>query len=143
MEPRAQLQTLVEALLIRACARTALVYGRRALLAAAGDLAIVDPVDPSALVAGVVQAGGSGETDELWCPYRGAPGATLHLRLLERRAVLCLIFDRRTTAGLVRLRLRDDAAALASAVAALGCAPMTDDEIDALFGGARLQDMSR
>jgi len=123
-------------------------------IASAGEIAQVDPTSLASLTAGNVAA------TEGVAQLVGEEGFTtlfhegkrdnLHISVVGNRMILLVVFDARSSLGLVRLRVeqcmpqldsvvhdmtqRDDSAtaALAQSPGALG--EITDDDIDALFG---------
>lgn len=118
------------------------------LIASAGEVSHLDTTSLSSLVAGNVAATGGIakliEEDEFTGQYHEGKGISIHLTLVGRRAILVVLFDKNTTHGLVRLRVRKASAELAKIFEALAkkaaSTPMpsvfdeiTDEDIDNLF----------
>ncbi len=122
-------------------------------LAAAGHLDGLDPTSLAALTAGNVAATDAlakllGETEFSTLFHEGEHDS-LHINVISGRAILVVIFDERSSLGLVRLRVKKSTIELctilddivvrsqaqrSSAFATQSAfAQITDDDIDALF----------
>lgn len=119
-------------------------------IAAKGDLEKVDTTSLASLTAGNVAATDGlarliGEK-EFSILFHEGERDNIHISIVAQRLILVVIFDERSSLGLVRLRVRKSAAELedvlnqmASKAAESGEAPaspfaeITDDDIDALF----------
>ena len=122
-------------------------------LAAAGDVNGLDPTSLAALSAGNVAATeglakllGENEFSTL---FHEGEHDSLHINVVSGRAILVVIFDERSSLGLVRLRVKQSTSALCTILgdivtrsqaqrsSAFGShapfAEITDDDIDALF----------
>jgi predicted regulator of Ras-like GTPase activity (Roadblock/LC7/MglB family) len=124
-------------------------------IASTGEMAEVDPTSLASLAAGnvaategVAQLVGEEEFSTLFHEGRHD---NVHISVISNRVILLIVFDERSSLGLVRLRVdqsapelvnicreiagRSDAAgAAAIAASAAPFAEITDDDIDALFG---------
>ncbi|MDH3628294.1 MAG: roadblock/LC7 domain-containing protein [Acidobacteriota bacterium] len=123
-------------------------------LASVGEVETLDPTALASLTAGNVAATeglaemiGEGSFTTL---YHEGEKDNLHISLIAEKMILLLIFDERSSLGLVRLRVSQHAETLATAVgevlgrdqqesAGVGSSQesfseITDDDIDALFG---------
>ena len=122
-------------------------------LATAGHFDGLDPTSLAALTAGNVAATDGlakllGETEFATLFHEGEHD-NLHINVVARRAILVVIFDERSSLGLVRLRVKKgtgelstilddiDTRSQAQRSSAFGSqapfAEITDDDIDALF----------
>jgi len=122
-------------------------------LAAAGHLDGLDPTSLAALTAGNVAATDGlakllGETEFSTLFHEGEHD-NLHINVVSGRAILVVIFDERSSLGLVRLRVKKSSTELSTILedivarsraqrsSAVGShaqfAEITDDDIDALF----------
>ncbi len=119
-------------------------------IAAKGDLDKVDTTSLASLTAGNVAATDGlarliGEK-EFSILFHEGERDNIHISIVAQRLILVVIFDERSSLGLVRLRVRKSAAEIeeilnqmASKAAQSGEAPtspfaeITDDDIDALF----------
>ncbi|MFG2697191.1 roadblock/LC7 domain-containing protein [Kitasatospora sp. NPDC048407] len=109
--------------------------GRR--IAAASDAAGLDTSSPAALTGGHVDSGdgqarliGQGESTVL------SPGQqdNIHLSIVAKAALLIVVFDERSSLGLVRLRVKRAAAELETILGDdPGLAPITDEDVQDLF----------
>jgi predicted regulator of Ras-like GTPase activity (Roadblock/LC7/MglB family) len=122
-------------------------------IASAGDLAGVDPTSLASLTAGNVAATEGvaslvGE-DSFTTLFHEGKHDSLHISVVASRVILLVVFDERSSLGLVRLRVaqhtppleeavREMLARGASATSAAGAdaalAEITEADIDALFG---------
>jgi predicted regulator of Ras-like GTPase activity (Roadblock/LC7/MglB family) len=121
-------------------------------LASAGDLKALDPTSLASLAAGNVAATDGlakllGER-EFSILFHEGEHDNLHINVVSGQAILLVIFDERSSLGLVRLRVKKATTELANllnditarsqatraAVGSLGpFSEITDDDIDALF----------
>ncbi|HEX4824851.1 MAG TPA: roadblock/LC7 domain-containing protein [Candidatus Polarisedimenticolaceae bacterium] len=121
-------------------------------LASAGDVSALDPTSLASLAAGNVAATDGlakllGER-EFSILFHEGEHDNLHINVVGGKTILLVIFDERSSLGLVRLRVKKATAELAGIVhdittrsqaqrAAVGSlapfAEITDDDIDALF----------
>ena len=122
-------------------------------LAAAGNVDGLDPTSLAALTAGNVAATDGlakllGETEFSTLFHEGEHD-NLHINVVSGRAILVVIFDERSSLGLVRLRVKKSSSELSTILedivarsraqrsSAVGShaqfAEITDDDIDALF----------
>jgi len=122
-------------------------------IAAAGEIESFDPTSLASLTAGNVAATDSlakliGER-EFSVLFHEGQRDHIHISIVAKRAILLVIFDERSSLGLVRLRVKragtefdkifEAMAQKASAGEAAGVAPptpfseITDEDIDALF----------
>lgn len=122
-------------------------------VAASGDLDGVDPTAFASLAAGNVAATEGlaqliGE-DEFCTLYHEGSSGSIHVSLVSDRVILLVVFDERSSLGLVRLRVSQRTPELenvvveimqrsregsAVGVAASAIAEISDEDIDALFG---------
>ena len=116
------------------------------LLASAGDAVGFDTTSLASLAAGNIAATGGlanliGEK-EFSILFHEGERDNMHINIVGDRLILVVIFDRRSSVGLVRLRVRKAterlALVLAEAIAASedsrgGIEEMTEDDIESLF----------
>jgi len=121
------------------------------LIAEAGEMRGVDSTSLASLTAGNIAATGGlaqiiGE-EEFPVHFHQGQRDNLHITLVGRRIILVVIFDERSSLGLVRLRVKKGSAELAhifeeirkkseraqAAGASSPFAEITDDDIDNLF----------
>jgi predicted regulator of Ras-like GTPase activity (Roadblock/LC7/MglB family) len=124
------------------------------LIGEAGEMEAVDSTSLASLTAGCIAATSGlakivGE-DEFPIHFHQGQQDNLHITLVGERMILVVIFDERSSLGLVRLRVKKAGAELAkifeeirkkseqqSAMGGGGASPfaeITDDDIDNLFG---------
>ena len=121
-------------------------------IASAGDLDDIDPTSLASLTAGNVAATEGlaqlvGE-QEFSILFHEGQNENLHINVVGGRAILLVLFDERSSLGLVRLRVKKasvdlnavlkdiEARSEAQRAATVGSSPfseITDDDIDALF----------
>lgn len=92
-------------------ARTILIVDKNGqLIGAAGDANELDTTSLSSLVAGNVAATGGIakliEEDEFTGQFHEGKGTSVHMTIVARRVILVVLFDKNTTHGLVRLRVK-------------------------------------
>ena len=130
-------------------ARTVLIVDKNGqMIAASGVDAQLDTTSLSSLVAGNVAATGGIASlikeDEFTGQYHEGKEISVHMTIVARRIILVVLFDKNTTQGLVRLRVRKADEALTGIFEALAAKPqaaqedvfkeITDEDIDNLFG---------
>jgi predicted regulator of Ras-like GTPase activity (Roadblock/LC7/MglB family) len=117
------------------------------LIAASGSAQDLDTTSLSSLVAGNVAATGGiaklMEEEEFTGQFHEGKGLSIHITLVGRRVILVVLFDKNTTHGLVRLRVKKASVELESIledVAKKALTPqqnvfaeITDADIDNLF----------
>lgn len=116
------------------------------LLASAGDAGGFDTTSLASLAAGNIAATGGlanliGEK-EFSILFHEGERDNMHLSVVAERLILVVVFDRRSSVGLVRLRVRQAAARLAAVMAvaqaasdeeAGGIEELTEADIESLF----------
>ena len=130
-------------------ARTILIVDKNGqLIAASGVDAELDTTSLSSLVAGNVAATGGIakliEEEEFTGQYHEGKEISVHMTIVARRIILVVLFDKNTTQGLVRLRVKKANEALTQIFEELANKPqapeddvfkeITDEDIDNLFG---------
>jgi predicted regulator of Ras-like GTPase activity (Roadblock/LC7/MglB family) len=117
------------------------------LIAASGSATDLDTTSLSSLVAGNVAATGGiaklMEEEEFTGQFHEGKGLSIHITLVGRRVILVVLFDKYTTHGLVRLRVKkagvelesilEDVAKKAQSPQQNVFAEITDADIDNLF----------
>jgi predicted regulator of Ras-like GTPase activity (Roadblock/LC7/MglB family) len=117
------------------------------LIAASGSASEMDTTSLSSLVAGNVAATGGIakliEEEEFTGQFHEGKGISVHISIVGRRVILVALFDKNTTHGLVRLRVKkatveleavlDDVAKKALTPQQNVFAEITDADIDNLF----------
>lgn len=124
-------------------------------IAQAGEMDSVDPTSLASLAAGNVAATEGvaqlvGE-DEFTTLFHEGKRESLHITVISNRVILLVVFDERSSLGLVRLRVdqqtktiedivgeilarESDPGAIPAGVGASPFADISDEDIDALFG---------
>lgn len=130
-------------------ARTILIVDKNGqMIAASGVDAQLDTTSLSSLVAGNVAATGGIakliEEEEFTGQFHEGKEISVHMTIVARRIILVVLFDKNTTQGLVRLRVKKANDALTDIFEKIAAKPkgdqedvfkeITDDDIDALFG---------
>ncbi len=130
-------------------ARTILIVDKNGqLIAASGVDAELDTTSLSSLVAGNVAATGGIakliEEEEFTGQYHEGKEISVHMTIVARRIILVVLFDKNTTQGLVRLRVKKANEQLTDIFDRLAAKPkgqeedvfkeITDEDIDNLFG---------
>jgi predicted regulator of Ras-like GTPase activity (Roadblock/LC7/MglB family) len=130
-------------------ARTILIVDKNGqLIASSGVDAELDTTSLSSLVAGNVAATGGIakliEEEEFTGQFHEGKEISVHMTIVARRIILVVLFDKNTTQGLVRLRVKKANDGLADIFERIAAKPkneqddvfkeITDDDIDALFG---------
>jgi predicted regulator of Ras-like GTPase activity (Roadblock/LC7/MglB family) len=117
------------------------------LIAASGSASDLDTTSLSSLVAGNVAATGGiaklMEEEEFTGQFHEGKGLSIHITLVGRRVILVVLFDKNTTHGLARLRVKkasvelesilEDVAKKAQSPQQNVFAEITDADIDNLF----------
>jgi predicted regulator of Ras-like GTPase activity (Roadblock/LC7/MglB family) len=143
-----QIQTIVDAVVKAANARVVFIIDKNGqLIAAAGDTEQVDTTSLASLTAGNIAAtGGMAKLlreNEFTTQFHEGENANIHIQLVGNRVILVVIFDNKTSLGLVRLRVKKASEQLNAIFESLlqkvqepGQAPfaeITDEDIDSLF----------
>ena len=144
-----QIQTVVDRLVRDANAKVVFIVDKNGqLIAAAGDIDNVDTTSLASLTAGNIAATGGMakllKENEFATQFHEGEKANIHIQLVGNRVILVVIFDSRSSLGLVRLRVKKASEelngifeSLLKKVAAPGAdspfAEITDEDIDNLF----------
>lgn len=143
-----QIQVIAHRLHHDSRARTILLIDKNGqLVADAGESSSLDTTSLSSLVAGNVAAtGGIAQLlreDEFTAQFHEGKGMSIHMSLVGRRIILVVLFDKNTTQGLVRLRVKkaqDELVPIFEVLAKKAITPqpspfqeITDQDIDNLF----------
>jgi len=143
-----QIQTIVDALVKASNAGVVFIIDKNGqLIAAAGDSEQIDTTSLASLTAGNIAAtGGMAKLlreNEFTTQFHEGENANIHIQLVDNRVILVVIFDKKTSLGLVRLRVKKSCEQLVVIFAELAKkatdpnqAPfgeITDDDIDNLF----------
>jgi len=144
-----QIQAIVDRLVREANAEVVFIIDKNGqLIAAAGDTADVDTTSLASLTAGNIAAtGGIAKLlreNEFTTQFHEGERANIHIQLVGNRVILVVIFDNKTSLGLVRLRVKKSSEQLNGIFETLLAkvddpereapfAEITDDDIDNLF----------
>jgi len=144
-----QIQAIVDRLVREANAEVVFIIDKNGqLIAAAGETADVDTTSLASLTAGNIAAtGGIAKLlreNEFTTQFHEGERANIHIQLVGNRVILVVIFDNKTSLGLVRLRVKKASEQLNGIFEALLAkvedpereapfAEITDDDIDNLF----------
>ncbi len=145
-----QIQAIATKLQQDSRAQTILLVDKNGqLIAASGKASELDTTSLSSLVAGNVAATGGIakliQEEEFTGQFHEGKGISIHMSLVGRRVILVVLFDRNTTHGLVRLRVKkanqdltrifEELAVKAASSPAFDPfgGEITDDDIDNLF----------
>lgn len=143
-----QIQVIADKLQQDSRARTILLVDKNGqLIAAAGVDSNLDTTSLSSLVAGNVAATGGIakliEEEEFTGQFHEGKDLSVHMTIVARRIILVVLFDKNTTHGLVRLRVKKAGVELTKIFEALEkkaaspqanvFAEITDADIDNLF----------
>ena len=144
-----QIQTIVDRLCREANAKGVFIIDKNGqLIAASGETEHLDITSLASLTAGNVAAtGGMAKLlreNEFTTQFHEGERANIHIQLVGNRVILVVIFDNKTSLGLVRLRVKKASEELNSIFEALlnkvqdpnretPFAEITDDDIDNLF----------
>ncbi len=148
-EEQRQLNGICHALLQDANASAVLVIDKNGQeLATAGEVENLDITSLATLAAGNVAATGGIASllaeDEFSGQFHEGEKISIHISIIKRRLILLVLFDQRSSLGLVRLRVKKANLKLASVLEAMDAHPpegsaatiledLTDDDIDSLF----------
>jgi predicted regulator of Ras-like GTPase activity (Roadblock/LC7/MglB family) len=144
-----QIQTVVDRLVKEANAKVVFIVDKNGqLIAASGDTENLDTTSLASLTAGNIAATGGMakllKENEFATQFHEGEKANIHIQLVGNRVILVVIFDSRSSLGLVRLRVRrasDELNAIFEALlnkvqtpgADTPFAEITDEDIDNLF----------
>ncbi|MGD8862664.1 MAG: roadblock/LC7 domain-containing protein [Myxococcales bacterium] len=143
-----QIQGIVESLVRAANASVAFIIDKNGqLIAAGGDSDNIDTTSLASLTAGNIAAtGGMAKLlreNEFTTQFHEGENANIHIQLVDNRVILVVIFDKKTSLGLVRLRVKKACEQLVGIFRQLAeksagpdntvFAEITDDDIDNLF----------
>ncbi len=144
-----QIQAVVERLVKEANAKVVFIVDKNGqLIAAAGDTENLDTTSLASLTAGNIAATGGMarllRENEFATQYHEGEKANIHIQIVGNRVILVVIFDSRSSLGLVRLRVRkasDELSAIFEALLTKVQSPdrndvlteITDADIDNLF----------
>lgn len=143
-----QIQQVADRLQQDSRSRAILVVDKNGqLIAASGSAAELDTTSLSSLVAGNVAATGGIakliEEEEFTGQFHEGRGISIHMTIVGRRMILVVLFDKNTTHGLVRLRVKKASTELETVLEEVSkkalspqvnvFAEITDADIDNLF----------
>jgi predicted regulator of Ras-like GTPase activity (Roadblock/LC7/MglB family) len=143
-----QIQGIVDSLVKSSNASVVFIIDKNGqLIAASGESDNIDTTSLASLTAGNIAAtGGMAKLlreREFTTQFHEGENANIHIQLVDNRVILVVIFDKKTSLGLVRLRVKkcceqlgEIFRALAEKAQHLGQTPfaeITDDDIDNLF----------
>ena len=144
-----QIQSIVDRLVKEANAKVVFIVDKNGqLIAASGDIENIDTTSLASLTAGNIAATGGMakllKENEFATQFHEGEKANIHIQLVGNRVILVVIFDARSSLGLVRLRVRKASEdlnhvfeSLLKKVEGPGAdapfAEITDEDIDNLF----------
>jgi len=143
-----QIQAIVDNLVRSSNASVVFIIDKNGqLIAASGESDNIDTTSLASLTAGNIAAtGGMAKLireREFTTQFHEGEHANIHIQLVDNRVILVVIFDKKTSLGLVRLRVKkaceglgDIFRVLAEKAQGSGQTPfaeITDDDIDNLF----------
>jgi predicted regulator of Ras-like GTPase activity (Roadblock/LC7/MglB family) len=144
-----QIQTIVDRLVREANARLVFIIDKNGQeIAAAGEKDTIDTTSLASLTAGNIAAtGGMAKLlreNEFTTQFHEGEQSNIHIQLVGNRVILAVIFDSKTSLGLVRLRVKKSSEELNTIFEALlervrepgretPFAEITDEDIDNLF----------
>ena len=142
-----QIQTVVDRLVREANAKVVFTVDKNGqLIAASGELDNLDTTSLASLAAGNIAAtGGIAQLlreEEFGTQFHEGANANVHMQLVGGKIILVVIFDSRSSLGLVRLRVRRATQQLNKIFESLATrqpsegspfAEITDEDIDNLF----------
>jgi len=144
-----QIQAIVDTLVQAANSKVVFIIDKNGqLIAASGETEHIDTTSLASLTAGNIAAtGGIAKLlreNEFATQFHEGEKANIHIQLVGNRVILVVIFDNKTSLGLVRLRVKKACEQLNSIFEALikkaddparqtPFAEITDDDIDNLF----------
>lgn len=145
-----KIQSVTSRLVQEANAKVVFIIDKNGqLIAASGDTDNVDTTSLASLTAGNIAAtGGMAQLlreNEFTTQYHEGEKANIHIQLVGNRVILVVIFDAKTSLGLVRLRVKTASKELNQIFEdllkkvqdpskAAEFAEITDEDIDNLFG---------
>ena len=139
--------SILRKLLVDASAKVVFLVDKNGtLLASAGDISGFDTTSMASLAAGNIAATGGlanliGEK-EFSILFHEGERDNMHISVVAERLILVVVFDRRSSVGLVRLRVRQATARLTEVMAAVqaaceaepgGIEELTEADIESLF----------
>src|SRR5947207_3926161 len=106
-----QIQTVVDRLVKDANSKVVFIVDKNGqLIAASGDVDNLDTTSLASLTAGNIAAtGGMAKLlreREFTTQFHEGENANIHIQLVDNRVILVVIFDKKTSLGLVRLRVK-------------------------------------
>src|SRR6187551_3950077 len=106
-----QIQTVVDRLVREANAKVVFIVDKNGqLIAASGDVEEIDTTSLASLTAGNIAAtGGIAKLlreNEFATQFHEGENQNIHIQLVGNRVILVVIFDKKTSLGLVRLRVK-------------------------------------
>ncbi len=144
-----QIQGVVDRLVREANAKVVFIVDKNGqLIAASGEVEEIDTTSLASLTAGNIAAtGGIAKLlreNEFATQFHEGESQNIHIQLVGNRVILVVIFDAKSSLGLVRLRVRKSTEELNKIFEALlnkvrepgadsPFAEITDDDIDSLF----------
>jgi predicted regulator of Ras-like GTPase activity (Roadblock/LC7/MglB family) len=144
-----QIHAIVDALVRAANASVAFIIDKNGqLIASGGDSDQIDTTSLASLTAGNIAAtGGMAKLlreNEFSTQFHEGENANIHIQLVDNRVILVVIFDKKTSLGLVRLRVKKACEQLVTIVQDLAkksasggtqamFTEISDDDIDNLF----------
>lgn len=144
-----QIQAVVDRLVKEANAKVVFIVDKNGqLIAASGDVEEIDTTSLASLTAGNIAAtGGIAKLlreNEFATQFHEGENQNIHIQLVGNRVILVVIFDTKSSLGLVRLRVRKATEELSKIFeelvnkvqepgAASPFGEITDDDIDSLF----------
>ena len=143
-----QIQTIVAGLVRAANANCVFIVDKNGqVIAEAGESERIDTTSLGSLTAGNIAAtGGIAQLlreKEFTTQFHEGENQNIHIQLVDNRVILVVIFDKKTSLGLVRLRVKkvceqlvgifQELAAKAQDPEQAMFAEITDDDIDSLF----------
>ncbi len=144
-----QIQTVVDRLVKDANAKVVFIVDKNGqLISASGDIDNIDTTSLASLTAGNIAATGGMakllKENEFGTQFHEGESQNIHIQLVGNRVILVVIFDSRSSLGLVRLRVKKATEelnhifeTLIKKTAAPGAetpfAEITDEDIDNLF----------
>jgi predicted regulator of Ras-like GTPase activity (Roadblock/LC7/MglB family) len=142
-----QIQAVADRLRQDSRSRSILVVDKNGQLVASSSAEELDTTSLSSLVAGNVAATGGIakliEEEEFTGQFHEGKGLSVHMTIVGRRMILVVVFDKNTTHGLVRLRVKKASTELAKILEEVSkkaqspqvnvFAEITDADIDNLF----------
>ena len=148
-EEHRQIVEICDALHASACAKAVFLVDKNGqLLANSGETGDLDTTSLASLTAGNIAATGGlaqllGEK-EFAIQFHEGEKDNIHISLVGQRVILVIIFDERSSLGLVRLRVRKANGELARIFEVINAkaqehgssvfSELSDDDIDSLFG---------